>query len=109
MNLLRRPRRLRSTPALRSLVRENELRSTDLILPLFVIDKISAPVPVASMPGVFQWPLDGVVQEAAAAYAEGIRAVLLFGIPSKKDEQGSEAYAPDGTRFFQRLDLFVKG
>ncbi len=96
MNLLRRPRRLRSTPALRSLVRENELRSTDLILPLFVSEKISAPVPVASMPGVFQWPLDGVVQEAAAAYAEGIRAVLLFGIPSKKDEQGSEAYAPDG-------------
>jgi porphobilinogen synthase len=78
------------------LVRENELRSTDLILPLFVSEKISAPVPVASMPGVFQWPLDGVVQEAAAAYAEGIRAVLLFGIPSKKDEQGSEAYAPDG-------------
>ncbi|MEY5010368.1 MAG: hypothetical protein RLZZ253_1507 [Verrucomicrobiota bacterium] len=96
MNLLRRPRRLRTTAALRSMVRENQLRATDLILPLFVSEKIAAPVPVQSMPGVFQWPLESVVKEAAAAYADGIPAVLLFGIPAKKDELGSEAYAPEG-------------
>ena len=78
------------------MVRENQLRATDLILPLFVSEKIAAPVPVQSMPGVFQWPLESVVKEAAAAYAEGIPAVLLFGIPAKKDELGSEAYAAEG-------------
>jgi porphobilinogen synthase len=96
MNLLRRPRRLRTTAALRSMVRENQIRTTDLILPLFVSEKITDPVPVPSMPGVFQWPLEKVVGEAAAAHAEGIPAVLLFGIPAKKDERGSEAYAPQG-------------
>lgn len=96
MNLLRRPRRLRASAALRSLVRENELRPSDLILPLFVSEKITQPVPVASMPGVCQWPLEGVVEEAAAAHAEGIRAVLLFGIPARKDERATEAYAEQG-------------
>ena len=96
MHLLKRPRRLRSTPALRNLVRENALRVEDLILPLFVSEKISARVPVASMPGVFQLTEKELVAEALAAHDEGISAVLLFGIPETKDEQASQAYAQDG-------------
>jgi porphobilinogen synthase len=73
------------------------VRVADLILPLFVSEKISAPVPVGSMPGVAQLPLSALVETAAAAHAEdGIRAVLLFGIPKIKDEQASGAWADDG-------------
>jgi len=96
MHLLKRPRRLRSTPALRNLVRENALRVEDLILPLFVSEKVTGRVPVASMPGVFQLSEKELVAEALAAHAEGISAVLLFGIPEKKDESASQAYAEDG-------------
>jgi porphobilinogen synthase len=96
MHLLKRPRRLRSTPALRNLVRENALRVEDLILPLFISEKISARVPVASMPGVAQLTEKELVAEAAAAHAEGISAVLLFGIPEKKDDRATQAYAEDG-------------
>jgi porphobilinogen synthase len=96
MHLLKRPRRLRTSPVLRSLVRETALRIDDLILPLFVSEKVSARVPVASMPGVFQLSEEELVIEAAAAHADGISAVLLFGIPSEKDEAASEAYAENG-------------
>jgi porphobilinogen synthase len=94
--LVNRPRRLRKSAALRALVRENELHSGDFILPLFVSEKISAPAPVASMPGVFQLPLTALVEEARAAYAEGISAILLFGIPIHKDEQATSAYDDAG-------------
>ena len=67
MNLPRRPRRLRSTAALRDLVREHSLEPNDFILPLFVSEKVDAPVPVLSMPGVCQWPLEAMVEEAQAA------------------------------------------
>lgn len=96
MNLPRRPRRLRSTAALRDLVREHSLEPNDFILPLFVSEKVDAPVPVLSMPGVCQWPLEAMVEEAAAAHAQGIASVLLFGIPEHKDEQATQAYAEDG-------------
>jgi len=96
MHLLQRPRRLRSSPALRQLVRETTLRADDLILPLFVSEKISGRVPVASMPGVFQLSEREFVAEAAAAHADGILAVLIFGIPEHKDERASQAYAEDG-------------
>jgi porphobilinogen synthase len=96
MHLLKRPRRLRSSPALRALVRENALRVEDLILPFFVSERISTRVPVASMPGVFQLTEQELVAEAGAAHDEGISAVLLFGIPEKKDERASQAYAADG-------------
>ena len=95
-HLLRRPRRLRSTPAIRDLVREVSLRADDFILPLFVSEKIAVKTPVASMPGVFQCTLDETVAEAGAAAARGIRSVLLFGIPEKKDERAREAYAENG-------------
>jgi porphobilinogen synthase len=96
MNLPRRPRRLRSSPALRSLVRETSLQRDDFILPLFVSEKIQARVPVASMPGVFQLTEHELVEEAATAHAAGVGAVLLFGIPAEKDERASQAYAEDG-------------
>jgi porphobilinogen synthase len=94
--LLKRPRRLRKSAALRALVRETKLHPGDFILPLFVSEKISAPVPVASMPGVFQLPLPALLEEARAAHAEGITAILLFGIPAHKDEDASSAYDDEG-------------
>ena len=96
MQLPQRPRRLRSSPVLRALVRETSVDVEDLILPLFVSEKISARVAVASMPGVFQFTENELVGEACAAHADGILAVLLFGIPSEKDEHASQAYADDG-------------
>lgn len=94
--LLRRPRRLRSSAALRELVRETELRASDLILPFFISEKIERRLPVEAMPGVAQLTVEECVQEASEAHALGIRAVLLFGIPAVKDEQASGAYAADG-------------
>lgn len=91
-----RPRRLRSTPALRSLVRETTLQADDFILPLFVSEKVRERTPVASMPGVFQLPESALLEEARAAHAAGVRSVLLFGIPEHKDELATEAYAENG-------------
>jgi len=96
MHLLRRPRRLRASAALRSLVRETSLRREDFILPLFVSEKIEGRVPVASMPGVFQLSEEELVAEARAAFDAGVLSVLLFGIPRDKDEQASQAYAQHG-------------
>jgi porphobilinogen synthase len=96
MNLARRPRRLRSSAALRNLVRETRLQPSDFILPYFVSEKITARVPVASMPGVFQLTLEELLVDAAAAFEAGVQAVLIFGIPAEKDEVASQAYAEDG-------------
>ena len=93
---LHRPRRLRSTSAIRDLVRENVLQECDLILPLFVSEKITKPLAVPSMPGVWQQTLAGVRREAEKAFAKGVRSVLLFGIPKKKDDRASQAYAENG-------------
>ncbi|ADU51372.1 porphobilinogen synthase [Thermaerobacter marianensis DSM 12885] len=91
-----RPRRLRSTPAVRSLVRETDLRADRLIYPLFVVPGRDVVEPVASMPGVEHRSVDRAVERAREVFELGIRAVLLFGLPRTKDEQGSEAFAPDG-------------
>jgi porphobilinogen synthase len=96
MHLLRRPRRLRSSAILRSLVRETSLSADDLILPLFASEKVRDRVAVASMPGVFQLSVGELVAEAKSAYDAGVKAVLLFGIPAEKDERASQAYAADG-------------
>ena len=96
MDLPQRPRRLRTSPALRALVRETTLSAGDFILPLFVSGKIAAPVPVASMPGVAQLTEKALVEEAAGAFADGVPAVLLFGIPAHKDEAATQACADDG-------------
>jgi porphobilinogen synthase len=96
MNLLRRPRRLRASAALRSLVRETSLQRDDFILPLFVSEKISDREPVTSMPGVFQLSEKALVAEARAAHEAGVASVILFGIPRVKDDHASQAYAEDG-------------
>lgn len=92
----RRPRRLRATAAIRDLVRENEVRESDLILPLFVSEKIAEAQAVDAMPEVWQQTLDGVRREAEVAWELGVRSVLLFGIPREKDERASQAYAEEG-------------
>ncbi len=94
--LVHRPRRLRRSPALRNLVRETNLTAHDFVLPLFVSDKIDKRRAIQSMPGVFQFTVEEVVDQARAARDAGLQAVLLFGIPDKKDEQASGAYAENG-------------
>jgi len=91
-----RPRRLRRSPALRNLVRETRLSPYDFVLPLFISEKLERRQPIASMPGVFQLPLKGIVDDAQRAQDVGLQAVLLFGIPERKDEQASGAYAENG-------------
>jgi porphobilinogen synthase len=94
--LVHRPRRLRRSPALRNLVRETKLSPHDFVLPLFVSEKIDNRRPIASMPGVFQLSMQAIVDEAQRARDVGLQAILLFGIPEKKDEQASGAYAENG-------------
>src|SRR3954467_8041889 len=92
--LTRRPRRLRRTEAIRSMVRETRLTPECFIYPLFVCEGRGVRRPVSSMPGVFNLSVDEAVKEAAAAKAEGVPAVILFGIPVEKDAMGSAAPRP---------------
>jgi porphobilinogen synthase len=92
----KRPRRLRRTAALRDLVRETALDPADLVYPLFVVPGESARKPVSSMPGVDQVSVDHLAAEARELAVLGVKAVLLFGIPSAKDSSGAEAHAEDG-------------
>ena len=94
--LVHRPRRLRRSPALRNLVRETNLTAHDFVLPLFVSEKIDKRRAIERMPGVFQLTVNEVVDEAQRAQDAGLQAILLFGIPEKKDEQASGAYAEKG-------------
>ncbi|HAA89583.1 MAG: Delta-aminolevulinic acid dehydratase [Thermoanaerobacterales bacterium 50_218] len=89
-------RRLRRTPALRELVQETRLSVEDLIYPLFVQPGSGLKSPVASMPGVFRFSPDLLLEEVAAAVDLGILAVLLFGLPHYKDELGTAAYDDQG-------------
>ena len=91
-----RPRRLRTTSALRTLVRETRLSSSQLILPLFVRGGAGLRTPVSSMPGVSQTSVDEALVDARGAAALGIGGVLLFGIPAYKDAEGSSAWDDDG-------------
>lgn len=89
-------RRLRQNDALRGLVRETHLNVNQLIYPLFVAEGIDEPREIAAMPGQYQWPLEHLGREAERIARLGIPAVLLFGIPTEKDEVGSQAYAEKG-------------
>ena len=91
-----RPRRLRRTPALRALVRETHLAPSDLIAPLFVKEGIAEPVPIRSMPNQMQHTLESLRKEAAQIRERGVLAFMVFGVPSRKDAEGSEAWNPDG-------------
>jgi porphobilinogen synthase len=94
--LKRRPRRTRATPGLRGLVRETRLGRDDLIVPLFVREGREDRRPIASMPGQFQVSVRRLAVEAKEIAAQGLPAVLLFGIPAKKDARGSGAWARHG-------------
>jgi len=91
-----RPRRLRQSEALRKMIRETALSTSDLILPLFAIDGKGVKNPIDAMPGHYQLSIDNLVKVAGDAFALDIPAVILFGIPSKKDPLGTQAYAKDG-------------
>jgi porphobilinogen synthase len=91
-----RPRRLRRTPALRALVRETDLSPRHLIAPLFVKEGVADPVPIPSMPGHLQHTLESLRKEAREIAEKGVLAFVLFGIPERKDAQGSEAWNPEG-------------
>jgi porphobilinogen synthase len=95
LTVTRRLRRLRRTPTLRALVRETRLSPDMFMLPLFVCEGEGVRREVPSMPGVFNLSVDEAVREAAAASADGIKSLMLFGIPDRKDDIGSMAYDPE--------------
>ena len=95
-HLIHRPRRLRRTEALRSMVRETHLAPENLVLPLFVCPGQRVRQEVNSMPGVHNLSVDEIEKEAAAAYKLGVRGVILFGLPESKDETASGAYHENG-------------
>ncbi|WP_413631326.1 porphobilinogen synthase [Microbacterium sp. SSM24] len=91
-----RPRRLRATPAMRRLVAETRQHAADLVLPMFVREGASEPVPISSMPGVVQHTTESLKKAVADAAAAGIGGIMLFGVPEHKDAIGSGATDPDG-------------
>ena len=91
-----RPRRMRRTAALRALARETDLSPRQLIAPLFVKEGIDEPAPIPSLPGQFQHTLESLRKEAVETAAAGVVGFVLFGVPARKDAEGSEAWNPDG-------------
>ncbi len=91
-----RPRRLRLNESLRRMMQETTLNPADFVYPLFVRHGRDIQHPIQSMPGVFQWSIDKLIGEIEEVAALGIPAVMLFGIPEKKDAYGSENYNPEG-------------
>ncbi|WP_265443406.1 porphobilinogen synthase [Flexivirga meconopsidis] len=91
-----RPRRLRPTPAMRRLVAETRLHPAELVLPMFVKEGVTEPVPLQSMPGVVQHTLDSLVEAARDAIDAGVGGLMIFGVPEQRDEIGSGATDPDG-------------
>jgi len=91
-----RPRRLRRTPTIRRMVKETHVKVDDLLCPMFVRHGKGEREPIRSIVGHYRLSVDELVQEAVEVFALGIPAVILFGLPKKKDESGSEAYARDG-------------
>ncbi|MEE3331859.1 MAG: porphobilinogen synthase, partial [Myxococcota bacterium] len=104
---IQRMRRLRRTETLRRMTRETKLSRDDLVLPLFAVEGKGVREPIASMPGVSRFSVDQLVDECKRVYDIGVPAVLLFGIPLKKDARGSEADAPNG--IVQRAVAAIKG
>lgn len=91
-----RMRRLRRTPALRDMMHKVRLKPSDLIYPIFVDESAKVPIPIKSMPGYFRLPIQHVIKEVKQAIEQGIKAIILFGIPLRRDEIGSEAFAMNG-------------
>ena len=95
-DLVSRPRRLRSTPAMRRFTAETRVTPSELILPVFVKEGLDEPQPLASMPGVVQHNMDSLKRAAAEAVELGLGGFMLFGIPQTRDAKGSAALDPDG-------------
>ena len=93
---IHRLRRLRKNEKIRRLVREARLNLDDFIYPMFISETAPQPEPLEAMPGIFRYPIDKAVAEAQRIYDLGIQAILLFGIPRKKDATGSASLDPDG-------------
>jgi len=91
-----RPRRLRQSAGLRSMLQETRLAPQNFISPLFVVSGKGVKEPIAAMPGQYHFSVDTLVKEAAELKQSGVLSVLLFGIPDQKDEKASQAYADDG-------------
>jgi len=91
-----RPRRMRRTEGIRRLIRETSLATDDLVYPLFAVPGKRVKKEISSMPGNYHWSVDMLVEECSRVFDLGIPAVILFGIPEKKDEVGSGAYSPKG-------------
>src|SRR5207247_8669524 len=89
-------RRLRATAGLRRMVRETRLSVDNLIAPFFVVEGRDVRQPIASMPGQWRVSVDHLIKDAGEVHALGVPALLLFGIPARKDEIGREAWAADG-------------
>lgn len=95
-DFLHRPRRLRMNARVRDMVRETYLRVDDLIYPMFVTETSGAETPISSMPGCYQYGVDKIAEACKAVANLGVPAVILFGIPKRKDERGSQAHHPHG-------------
>lgn len=96
MDILYRPRRLRQNDAIRALVRETELNVHDLIYPIFVMHGMNTQEGIQSMPGIYRYSVDRLMEEVEDIVKLGIPGILIFGLPEHKDAVGSEAYADDG-------------
>src|ERR1700685_4077799 len=89
-------RRLRRTEAIREMLKESRVHASNLMAPVFVKDGVHIVEPVETMPGVNRYSVDTVAEYVGRLTEEGVRSVLLFGLPGAKDESGSEAYSSDG-------------
>ena len=103
---MKRTRRLRKSDAIRNLVQEHRLHVTDFIYPLFIEEGKDIKKEISSMPGIFRYSLDQIHSELDEIVALGIQSVLLFGIPSKKDEVGTETWNDDG--IMQQAIRYIK-
>src|SRR4249920_547367 len=110
-DMIHRPRRLRQSPTLRSMMQETRLHPSNLIYPLFACPGEGVRHEVRSMPGVFNLSVDELVKEAEDAHRAGVSSIIIFGLPESKDEIGSGAYAEDGItqRAIRALKREVKG
>ncbi|NKE61581.1 porphobilinogen synthase [Lentzea sp. PSKA42] len=102
---LHRPRRLRTTPAMRRLVSETDVRPRQLVLPMFVKEGLTEPAAIGSMPGVLQHSRDSLRKAAVEAVQAGVGGIMLFGVPAERDAVGSGATDPDGILNVALADL----
>lgn len=96
MDMIRRPRRLRSSQAIRNMIHEYDVELSDLIYPVFVVEGTAVKEEIPSMPGIYHYSLDTFKIHLKEIWDSGVRAVLFFGVPDHKDAVGSEAYNPEG-------------